>query len=128
MTAEENDSLSVAEAAAASGVSDHALRYYERAGLLDPVLRDAAGRRRYRARDLEAISFIARLRATGMPIRRIRQYADAVRAGTGGQVGLALLEEHRDVIERQLAELRANLEAVERKVATYQRQHEQESA
>ena len=46
--------LSIAEAAEASGLSVHTLRYYERTGLLEPVRRNGSGHRRYRAADLEA--------------------------------------------------------------------------
>jgi DNA-binding transcriptional MerR regulator len=45
--------LTIADAARASGLSAHALRYYERAGLLDPIDRDASGHRRYSPEDLE---------------------------------------------------------------------------
>ena len=47
--------LSIAEAAEASGLSAHTLRYYERTGLLEPVSRNGSGHRRYRAADLERI-------------------------------------------------------------------------
>jgi DNA-binding transcriptional MerR regulator len=43
--------LSIAEAAEASGLSVHTLRYYERTGLLEPVHRNGSGHRRYRAAD-----------------------------------------------------------------------------
>jgi DNA-binding transcriptional MerR regulator len=40
--------LTISDAARATGVSTHTLRYYERAGLLDPVDRAASGHRRYK--------------------------------------------------------------------------------
>jgi predicted site-specific integrase-resolvase len=39
--------LTISDAARATGVSAHTLRYYERAGLLDPVDRAASGHRCY---------------------------------------------------------------------------------
>ena len=48
--------LSIAEAAEASGLSAHTLRYDERSGLLEPVSRNGRGHRRYRAADLERIA------------------------------------------------------------------------
>ena len=62
--------MTISEAAEASGLTAHTLRYYERAGLLDPVGREAGGRRRYSDRDLSRIAFLTKLRATGMPIEQ----------------------------------------------------------
>src|SRR5262245_53773005 len=73
--------LSIADAAESSGLSAHTLRYYERAGLLEPVSRNGSGHRRYRDTDLELIAFLAKLRATGMPIRKVRRYAELMTAG-----------------------------------------------
>ncbi len=68
--------LTISDAARASGVTAHTLRYYERAGLLDPVDRAASGHRRYAEEDLARIGFLTRLRSTGMPIRRVRDSSD----------------------------------------------------
>src|SRR6266545_8105947 len=89
--------MSIAEAARRTGVSVHTLRYYERAGLvITTVGRTAGGRRRYRQLDLDWIKVCTRLRATGMPIRTIRRYAELVSAGRGNEKErLGLLETHR---------------------------------
>jgi DNA-binding transcriptional MerR regulator len=74
--------LSIAEAARRTGVSVHTLRYYERAGLvITNVHRNHSGRRRYQQEDLKWISICTKLRATGMPIRTIKRYAQLVTAG-----------------------------------------------
>jgi len=52
------------------------------------------------------LTFIARLRGTGVPIRRTEAYADAVRAGHGNIEGLPLLLEHRERLQRALTERR----------------------
>jgi DNA-binding transcriptional MerR regulator len=39
--------LTISDAAAKSGISAHTLRYWERAGLLQPVTRNGSGHRRY---------------------------------------------------------------------------------
>ena len=94
--------LSIAEAAHASGLSSHTLRYYERTGLLEPVIRDGSGHRRYREADLERISFLTKLRATGMPIREVRRYAGLMKAGEAtNEERLALLEAHREAVRRR---------------------------
>src|SRR5882672_10055466 len=95
--------LTITDAARASGVTPHTLRYYERAGLLDPVDRAASGHRRYAEEDLARIQFLTKLRSTGMPIRQIRAYADLIRRGEDShEERLALLEAHRDAVRAQL--------------------------
>ena len=113
--------LSIAEAAAASGLSADTLRYYERDGLmLRPVARSATGHRRYSAADLRWIDLISRLRSTGMPIHDVRRYAALVRAGAGNeQERLDLLRAHRSLVLAQLAEVQEHLGAIDRKIGIY---------
>jgi DNA-binding transcriptional MerR regulator len=119
-TETEARTLSIAAAAEASGLSAHTLRYYERAGLLAPVSRNGSGYRRYRESDLELIAFLAKLRATGMPIREVRRYVELMRAGEGTNAErLALLEAHRDAVRAGLEATARNLELVEWKIDFY---------
>jgi DNA-binding transcriptional MerR regulator len=113
--------MTIAEAARRTGVSVHTLRYYERAGLVvTTVERTDGGRRRYRQQDLYWISICTKLRATGMPIRTIRRYAQLVSAGPGNeQERLALLEAHRAEVTAKIAELQENLQLIERKINVY---------
>src|SRR2546423_10213237 len=61
--------LTVGEAAAHVGLSVHTLRWYEQEGLVSPVDRDTAGRRRYRPEDLDWLRLLICLRGTGRPGR-----------------------------------------------------------
>jgi DNA-binding transcriptional MerR regulator len=113
-------SMTISEAAEASGLTAHTLRYYERAGLLDPVGREAGGQRRYSDSDLSRIAFLTKLRATGMPIREVRKYAELLREGDGNEgERLALLEAHRDQVRAQLAEMARNLDLIDYKIDLY---------
>jgi DNA-binding transcriptional MerR regulator len=112
--------LTVAEAAREAGVSAHTLRYYERAGLLAQVERNGSGHRRFSPEDLEWVVMITRLRATGMPIRRIREYAELVWAGEGNErERLAIMEAHRDEVLERLAEIERHLELIDFKIDLY---------
>jgi len=112
--------LSIAEAAEISRLSAHTLRYYERVGLLEPVRRNGSGHRRYREADLERITFLARLRATGMPIREVRRYAELMQAGEDTNAArLALLEGHRNAVLAGLETTAKNLELIEWKINFY---------
>lgn len=113
---------SIAEAAARSGLTAHTLRYYERDGLmLGGVDRAPSGHRRYTEQHLNWITLITRLRATGMPIREVRKYAELVRSGDGNEPQrLALLKAHRVRVEAQLAEVTTHLREIDRKIGIYE--------
>ena len=113
--------VSIAEAARRTGVSVHTLRYYERVGLVVTAIeRTTGGRRRYQQLDLDWIIICTRLRATGMPIRAIRRYAQLVCAGHGNeQERLALMEAHRAEVITKLAELQENLKLIDHKIDVY---------
>jgi DNA-binding transcriptional MerR regulator len=115
-----SNALSVAEAAQAAGLSPHTLRYYERAGLLEPVGRNGSGHRRYEAADIERINFLTKLRGTGMPIREVRRYAALMRVGDAtNEQRLALLEAHREAVLTKLEETAKNLELIDWKINFY---------
>ncbi len=109
--------LSVAEAAARVGLTAHTLRWYEQEGLLPPVARDAAGRRRYRQVDLGRLGILTRLRTTGMPVSEMRRYAKLAEHGadTLPERG-ELLAEHRDRVLARLEQLRRDLDVIEQKI------------
>jgi DNA-binding transcriptional MerR regulator len=112
--------LTVGEAARRAGVSVDTLRYYEREGLLSAA-RTASGHRRYTPRDLEWIGVLTCLRETGMPIRRMREYAELAHEDDVATVAarLRMLEEHRAEVQERLRELHRNLEHLEGKISWY---------
>ncbi|ASR34222.1 MerR family transcriptional regulator [Prauserella marina] len=113
---------SIAEAARRSGLSIDTLRYYERIKLLDPPERDAAGRRDYSEEDLTWLAFLTRLRTTGMPIRRMREYASLRRRGTASAGRRkAILVEQRAVVAERIEELRACMDVLDYKIGNYER-------
>lgn len=111
----------IAEAAEQTGLSTDTLRYYERDGLmLRPVPRSSAGHRVYGPDELRWVTMVTKLRATGMPIRDVRRYAELVRAGEGNEEErLALLQAHRQVVLARLAEVQDHLGAIDHKIGIY---------
>jgi DNA-binding transcriptional MerR regulator len=121
MATTRNDAgLRVGEAAREAGVSIDTLRYYEREDLLQTE-RTPSGHRRYFDNDLEWIGVLTCLRESGMPIRRMREFATLVGEGDDATIGarIELLDEHRTDVLRQIRELQANLERVEGKLEWY---------
>ncbi|HEY4458854.1 MAG TPA: MerR family transcriptional regulator [Pseudonocardiaceae bacterium] len=114
--------LTIGQVAERTELSVHALRFYEREGLLaNPVLRDSAGRRVYDESDVEWLNICSRLRASGMPLRAIRQYAELVRAGSGNEAArLGLLREHQERVAEQMRELTECYALISHKVEVYE--------
>lgn len=114
-------SYSIAQAAQRSGLSIDTLRYYERINLVDPPTRDHGGRRRYSDEDMAWLGFLTKLRTTGMPIRRMREYAALRHHGvaSAGRRKHILIEQRESVAER-IAELRSCLDILDYKIDNYE--------
>lgn len=112
--------MTIAQVAELTGLTRHTLRYYERDGLMLGVGRDGSGHRVYSEADLGWIELITNLRATGMPVREVRRYAELVRAGDGNEEQrLALMRAHRERVRAQLDLMVAHLAAIDMKIGYY---------
>ncbi|MET9621258.1 MerR family transcriptional regulator [Streptomyces sp. NPDC006464] len=114
--------LSIGEVAKRSGLSVHALRFYEREGLFaNPVRRLSNGRRIYHEEDLEWLAICTKLRSSGMSLATIRRYIELVRQGPGNEhERLELLRRHEHRVEAQVQELRETLDVMRHKVRIYE--------
>jgi len=112
--------LTIQQVAEATGLTTHTLRYYERAGLLEGVGRNGGGHRRYTERDIDVLTFLQRLRMTGMPIHMVRHYAELARAGSDTiDERRQLLEDHRQAVLDEIALLQSNLAVLDYKIDLY---------
>ena len=115
-------SLTIQQAAAATGLTVHTLRYYERIGLIDPIPRQDNKHRIYRDEDILWIGFLLKLRSTGLPICKMLRYAELRRGGDQRESvseRKAMLEEHTLSLETTLADLQSNLAVMHKKIALY---------
>ncbi|MEQ9618973.1 MAG: MerR family transcriptional regulator [Deltaproteobacteria bacterium] len=115
-----NKPLKIKDVSELTGLSKHTLRYYEKIGLIDQVKRRGDGHRYYSENDVAWIEFLNRLRVTGMPISRMKTFADLRRKGnsTAGE-RREMLENFKDDLYQRLTDLSKHLEAIEKKIKHY---------
>jgi DNA-binding transcriptional MerR regulator len=112
--------LTPAEMSARTGVSIDTLRYYEREGLIANVARAHSGHRRYDADDVLWVEVLRCLRETGMSIDQLRHYCDLGLQGDHTEPERRrMLEEHRTLVEAQIAERHEALRLIDHKLSFY---------
>ncbi|MBC9724121.1 MerR family transcriptional regulator [Streptomyces sp. TRM68367] len=114
------DSYTISEVAALTGLTAHTLRWYERIGLMPHIDRSHTGQRRYSNRDLDWLALVGKLRLTGMPVADMVRYAELVREGdhTYGE-RFELLKATREDVLTRIAELQDTLAVLDRKISFY---------
>lgn len=118
----QKEKLTIQEAAQATGLTPHTLRYYERVGLIHPIDREENTRRRYSSDDIGWIDFITKLRATGMSIKDMQTYAALQRQGDATlPQRVEMLKALRDDVEQRIDELNEHLKLVYYKIDLYEK-------
>ncbi|MGC1497202.1 MAG: MerR family transcriptional regulator [Sulfitobacter sp.] len=118
--------MMIGEVSQKSGLSVDTLRFYEKIGLIDPPMRNDAGRRVYGVDVLGWIGFLEQLGATGMKQADRIHYAALRQQGDATlQERRKMLEAHRAVIAIKLAQMQDTSALMDRKVAAYHRMEKQ---
>jgi DNA-binding transcriptional MerR regulator len=108
-----------------TALSPHVLRYYESEGLLPSISRSRNGIRRYTEHDLEWIGLICCLKNTGMSIKQIRVFVElSVEGDKTLKQRVEMLEEHKRLVEAQIAEMQTHLEKVTKKIEKISKEYE----
>lgn len=55
-------------------ISQDTLRYYEKIGLLGPILKDKCGNRDYQDKDIQRLKFLKCMRESGLSIQVLQEY------------------------------------------------------
>lgn len=115
-------SLTIGQVAERTGLSVHALRFWEREGILaKAVRRGPGGQRRYSEDDVEWLTLCIVLRGAGMPLPAIRRYTALVREGDGNEEErLALLREHEARVTAQMRQLAQCMDVIRFKIGVYE--------
>ena len=114
----DEDGLTIAEAAARSGLPESTLRYWERIGLVPHVARDESSRhRRYSRDDLALPDTLGNLRAVGLSVEDMRAYLAGARRGDDAAAEQrALFEGHARRLADEVAALELRRHYLELKV------------
>lgn len=119
--------MKIQEVATQTGLSIHALRYYEQLGLVAPISREDNGHRMYSEDDIYRIVFITNLRAAGMPIAEIKRYVELAKGDDSTvRERLEILEAHKRSVEEHIEELHEHLEIISRKIDHYRESYERQ--
>lgn len=114
-------SYTISEAAARMHLSAPTLRYYDKEGLLPFVDRSANGVRVFKESDFEWLRLIECLKATGMPIRDIKQFIDWCLEGDATLPQRRdMFRERRRAVLAQMERLQATLDIIDYKCWYYE--------
>ncbi len=107
---------SISQAAKKMNLSTYTLRYYDKEGLLPMIERSNNGVRVFKEEDLEWLRLIHCLKASGMPIKEIKQFLDWQQEGDSTlEKRRNLFYQRKAIIEQQIADLEKTLNSVKYK-------------
>ena len=99
--------MRIAELETRTGLGRHALRFYEREGLLVGVCRGPNNYRDYPESAVKDATLLQQLQSLGFSLQAIREVLNAMRAKSiDCAQGARLMAEKRTVVEAQIANLR----------------------
>jgi DNA-binding transcriptional MerR regulator len=112
--------MNISEFSKLTLLSPHTLRYYEKLDLLSHISRNSSGHRSYTTADAEWVKFINRLKATGMPLKQILEYAHLRAEGDSTfEQRRLLLGKHRDALKTRIESELDHLRALDAKIDYY---------
>lgn len=116
--------MRINEAAARSGLTQDTIRFYEKSGMMAPIKRDARGWRVFSRDDVNWLTTLERLRATGMPLDDVKRFAVSAHAPDCNApdqraLRLKLLQRHAVTLAHRQAELEACKQFLDHKINLY---------
>lgn len=112
--------MTIGEISNKTGLSIYTIRYYEKEGIIFPIKRIKGNLRDFSETDLRWIEFVMCLKATGMSLEKIKQYAESTSKGEEGYEELVLLlKEHKKDIREKIKELKSFEEKIDWKIDLY---------
>jgi len=102
------------------GLSIDTIRYYERIGVVPPVLRDKNGYRDYQVNDLNWLFLAKSLKTAGLSIESIVEFSNLSQTtGDVHQAQKSLLHEQLDALNEKLTAMQRTKALLEYKIDTF---------
>jgi MerR family transcriptional regulator, aldehyde-responsive regulator len=112
--------VKITEAAAIAGLSPDTIRFYERSGLLIKIPRSTNGHRVFGAVELRWLNLLERLRSTGMPLTKMKEYvALSLKGAATIPERRMILESHRKRLDDQQDKIENCRALIDQKVTAY---------
>lgn len=113
--------MTIKEVSEKYNISQDTLRYYERIGMIPAINRTPGGIRNYKESDLGWVELAICMRSAGLPIEALIEYVKLYQQGdTTFAARLQLLQEQRESLEEQKAQLEKAINKLNYKISRYE--------
>jgi DNA-binding transcriptional MerR regulator len=117
-TAKPEETLTIKQMAAQSGMSEYTLRYYEKIGLIEPIPRDgSSGHRRYSIDTVQIVETLSCLRTSGLSLDEMRLYLRQRKRGDEAAEQKALFLAHAEEVAEEIRQITIRQRYLNGKVA-----------
>ena len=114
--------MTITEVSKKYGLTADTLRYYERIGLIPPVPRGKSGARDYGQESCQCVELMKCMRAAGVQIEPLIEYAALAQQGDGTlEARRNLLVRQREQLTARMADMQASLDRLDYKIDLYAR-------
>ena len=114
--------MTIKEVSKKFGISQDALRYYERVGMIPPVTRTSGGIRDYNESDLGWVSLAVCMRSAGLPIEAMIEYVKLYQQGDSTiPARLQLLLDQKDALTEQIRQIEQTMKRLDYKISVYEK-------
>ena len=114
--------MTIREVSEKFGITQDALRYYEKVGMIPPVTRTPGGIRDYSEEDLKWVELAKCMRGAGLPVEALTEYVKLFRQGDETiPARLSLLQAQRSALLEQQRKVTETLVRLEYKISRYER-------
>lgn len=112
--------FSIGEVAKELDLTVYTLRYYDKEGLMPFIERTPSGTRLFKETDIGALKIVECLKASGMPIKEIKNFIDWCSDGDSTlQQRYDMFMERKATVEAQMEELKKTMEIIDHKCSYY---------
>ena len=113
--------MTIKEVSEKYNISQDTLRYYERIGMIPEISRTPGGIRNYQESDLGWVELAICMRSAGLPIEALIEYVKLYQQGDATIAArLQLLQEQRESLEEQKAQLEKAMNKLNYKISRYE--------